>query len=160
VPVPTIGYRLGHLDKVPYSYLQLNNFRRFGLSASDALHGGFAQPSFGHGAGAPMGRAGGLGLGSGPHDLVHALGSIGDPPAPARCDLGEGVRAALQEALAPEDDGATTEPTSRAIRLLGKAIGGKEGNPGPEGDASRSVLGTDPGILGPALLGRYREGIS
>ena len=131
------------------------------VSLPDALHRGLAQPlGLGHSAGAPMGRSGGLCLGSGLHDLVHALGAIGDPSAPAWSDLGEGARATLHEASAPEDDGGTTDVQFSGNPAIRKAIGGKEGNPGPEGDALGSVLGTDPGFQGSTFFGRYWEGIS
>ena len=114
----------------------------------------------GHGAGAPVGCSGGFGLGSGLHHLVHPVGSVGHPPAPAGCDLGEGTRAALEETLAPEHDGGTTDAHLSGNPAIGHTVGGEEGDPGPEGDALGSVLGTDPGFQRSALLGRYREEIS
>ncbi len=88
------------------------------------------------------------------------VGSIGHPPAPAGCDLGEGTRAALQETLAPEDHGETTDAHLLSDPAVGQAIGGEEGDPSPEGDSLGSVQGTDPGFQRSALLGRYWEGIS
>ena len=107
-----------------------------------------------------VGCSGGFGLGSGLHHLVHPVGSVGHPPAPAGCDLGEGTRAALEETLAPEHDGGTTDAHLSGNPAIGHTVGGEEGDPGPEGDALGSVLGTDPGFQRSALLGRYREEIS
>ena len=81
------------------------------------------------------------------------------PAGPGRV-LGEGTRAALEETLAPEHDGGTTDAHLSGNPAIGHTVGGEEGDPGPEGDALGSVLGTDPGFQRSALLGRYREEIS
>ena len=143
---------------------EFESFRPVGLqpvSGPDALHGGLAQAlSLGHGAGAPVGRPRGLSLDSGLHYLVHPFGSISDPPAPAGRDLGEGTRATLPEALAPEDDGGTTDMHLSGVPAIRQTISGKADDPGPEDDALGSVLGTDPGFQGSTLLGGYGQGIS
>ena len=132
------------------------------MSGPDTLHGGLAKAlGLGHGAGAPVRCPGGVGLGSSLHHLVHPVGSIGHPPAPAGCDLGEGTRAALQETLAPEGDGGTTNSHLSGNPAIGHAGSGEEeGDLSPEGDALGSALGTDPGFQRSALLGKYWERIS
>ncbi len=139
----------------------LREFEAFGavglqpVSGPDALHRGFAQAlRLGHAAGAPVGCPGRCGLQRSLHYLLDPVGVIGDPSAAAGCDFGQRFRPPFQEALAPEEDGRTTDAQLAGNRTISLPIGGQKHDARPDGDALRRILDTDPGFQSSALLGR------
>ncbi len=70
------------------------------------------------------------------------------------------TRSALQETLAPEDDGGTADAHLSGNPAIGHTVGGQKGDTGSKGDAFGRVLGPDSGFQGSTLLRVYWEGIS
>ena len=157
-------HHVGELLREPPVFGELEPFRPVGLQPMgrpDTLHGCLADAlGLGHGTGTPVGRPGGLGLCGGLHHLLHTIGSISHSPAPASRDLSEGTRAALQEALAPEDNGGTADTHLPGDPAIGQAVGSEEADLGPDDGALRGVLGADPGYQGSALIASHRKGIT